>query len=540
MQLARGFFRVWVLAAILPAPVLFAQGGQPQQGPTDVPTFRITSTLVFLDVTVLDKQGHPVVSGLTKDDFKITEDKKPQRIFSFEEPETHVMGANAGDDNPDGKAPATVLVVDLLDSGFADFAYIRDQVRKFLMAQPAQLASPAELMVVGNESLEMLQGYTRSREDLLYALDHLPAALPYKEMNGTFAWERFSQSIEALQEIALQNKGVPGRKNVIWVGHGGPGIFLDSAELTEPVVEELKAFAHQTTNMLVDSRISLFVIYPGLSVHGNELPISGQDASIDLSDDDPFAGNINFGLFANETGGKLYFNRNDLAQLIGRSERLGSEYYTLTYQPTGSATDGKFRRIRVSLQNPNLRVVTKAGYFAPNPNTPVNPRHQAVNNIVDAVESTIPLSALNVSITSIVRHPDTRTLDMVIQLQDKNLPWLATGDGSSQSKLLLGAASMNQDGKILASRMERFRIGTELTDAAARAALKSPLSLTLRFPLKATHVRVVVESEEGGRMGSADLTRTMIDAAPARPTPEPKLTPQRPQYVRPAATAPAS
>jgi hypothetical protein len=41
-----------------------------------------------------------VVTGLSKDDFIITEDKKPQRIFSFEAPETHSMDANAGDDNP--------------------------------------------------------------------------------------------------------------------------------------------------------------------------------------------------------------------------------------------------------------------------------------------------------------------------------------------------------------------------------------------------------------------------------------------------------
>ena len=51
---------------------------------SDVPTIGVTSGLVFLDVTVLDKKGRPVVKGLTKDDFLITEDKKPQRVFSFE------------------------------------------------------------------------------------------------------------------------------------------------------------------------------------------------------------------------------------------------------------------------------------------------------------------------------------------------------------------------------------------------------------------------------------------------------------------------
>jgi hypothetical protein len=55
----------------------------------------VTSTLVFLDVTVVDKKGRPMVSGLTKDDFTITEDNKPQRIFSVEAPEAHTMSENA-------------------------------------------------------------------------------------------------------------------------------------------------------------------------------------------------------------------------------------------------------------------------------------------------------------------------------------------------------------------------------------------------------------------------------------------------------------
>ena len=170
------------LCGVMLLGVFYAQAlrAQLQQGASNTPTIRVTSRLVFLDVTVLDKKGHVVVKGLTKDDFAITEEKKPQRIFSFEEPQTHVADTNAADDNPAGKAPLTILVLDLLNSRFEDFAYIRYSVRKYLAAQPARLTSPAELMVLGNESLEMVQGYTRNKEDLLYALDHVPAALPYK------------------------------------------------------------------------------------------------------------------------------------------------------------------------------------------------------------------------------------------------------------------------------------------------------------------------------------------------------------------------
>ena len=280
MPSLRGLLWVVMLVAF-PASQSALQGQlKNQSGPSNVPTIQVTSRLVFLDVTVLDKEGNPVVNGLSKDDFTVTENKKPQRIFSFEAPQVHTIGAAAGDDNPDGEAPVTIFVLDLLNSQFEDFAFIRYSVRKYLAAQPPQLRSPAEMMVIGNDSLEMVQGYTRNKEDLLFALDHISATLPYKIMNGSFFWERFAQSIDALQQIALQNQGVPGRKNVIWVGHGGPS--LNTTGLPGEWVERLRRYVHETTNMLVDARVSLFVIYPGLKVfQEREISRSAMDANAD-------------------------------------------------------------------------------------------------------------------------------------------------------------------------------------------------------------------------------------------------------------------
>jgi hypothetical protein len=74
-------------------------------------------------------------------------------------------------------------------------------MRGYLKAQPDELASPAEMMVLGNDSLEMVQDYTRSKVDLLYALDHVPPSFPYKvlpdrpSLPGAFDLERFLSSI---------------------------------------------------------------------------------------------------------------------------------------------------------------------------------------------------------------------------------------------------------------------------------------------------------------------------------------------------------
>jgi len=507
---------------------------QGYQVPPNVPTIQVTSRLVFLDVTVLDKKGHPVVKGLTKDDFTITDNKKPQRIFSFEAPETHVVDGNTTDDHAAGKAPVTIFVLDLLNSKFEDFAYIRYMVHRYLTALPAQMNSPAELMVLGNNSLEMVQGYTRSKADMIYALDHVPAVLPYKEMSGSFMWERFAQSIDALQQIALQNNGLPGRKNIVWVGHGGPNIF--TINLPPSDVDALDEYVHATTNMLVDSRMSLFVIYPGLPVNGPVITASEMEAGIDIGDDtDPFSGDINFGVFVNETGGNLFYNRNDVNTEIKQSEEWGSEYYTLTYQPPDGNADGKFRRIRVTLRNPDLRVVTKAGYFSPDKNAAVGPRQQAMVDISEAARSTIPFESLGVTIDNLVRHPDTRTAEFTVVLSPRNLDWQPGDDGKSSLTLLLAAASLSRNRDFLASRVESLMVTENNQDASRLARAEARLQVTIRIPRKTQSLRVVVQTAGNGRMGTVELDRKTIDNAPETPAPEPKLIPQPAKEQAPAA-----
>jgi VWFA-related protein len=516
---------VLALLAAIPLSCAAAQSQQSQQSQQSnpsTPTIKVTSALVFLDVTVLDKKGNPVVTGLTKDDFTITEDKIPQAIFSFEAPQMHVIGAGAADENASGKAPQTILVLDLLNSSFEDFAYIRYQAQRFLTAQPPKLSSPTELLVVGNESLEVLQSFTRSRADLLDALQRLPAALPYKEMSGSFAWERFGQSLDALDQIALQNRGVPGRKNILWVGHGGPNVYLDTVAFPEKFLDELKQYVHSTTNLLVDARISLFVIYPGLPVRGDVAPLSAMEAGIDITDD-PFAGDINFGLFAKETGGKLFYNHNDVDKEMKESQQMGAHYYTLTYQPQNFDPNGKFRLVRVALRNPELRVVTKAGYYAPDAHAPIDPRQQQMIKLAEAVESTIPFDALSVRLSGVVRHPDTGSAEFTVELQSKNLIFEPSEDGQSIARLIVVAASLNQDGDILASRRETVTLVAHSSNPAQLPDVASQFSFLLRVPRKTRRVRLIIQSRDGGRIGSADLDRKTIDAAPETATPRPQL-----------------
>ena len=87
--------------------------------------------------------------------------------------------------------------------------------------------------------------------------------------------------------------------------------------------------------------------------------------------------------FANETGGMSYFPRFDgeMPAIFGNIIQSLRSNYVLTYSPSNQARDGKVRRIKVELINPEThqpmrvtdekgkpvkyRIVAKTGYTAP-------------------------------------------------------------------------------------------------------------------------------------------------------------------------------
>ncbi len=516
-----------ILSGIIVCGLLAVRPMQAQNAPTpnDAATLHVTSRLVFLDMTVLDAKGHPVVKGLTQDDFSITEDKKPQRIFSFEAPDAHVVAAGAAEDNPAGKAPVTIFVLDQLNSTFEQMAYIRYCVHKYLASEPNQLKAPAEVMVLGNQSLEMAQGYTRDKKELLSAVDHVPAAIPYK-MNASFSSERFIQSIDALRQIALENTGVLGRKNIVWIGHGGPSLYASS--LSPKMADVVMTYVHGTTNMLVDARMSLFLIYPGLemTMSRGATPVKAVSADAEIGNDDPFSGDVNFGVFVNETGGRLFYHRNDLDQLIRTSVELGSHYYTLTYQPPASVADGKFHRIRVTMRNPALHVLTKAGYFSPDKGQPTDPRIDALYNIAEAVRTNVPFQSLGLTVAKVIRHPDTHSAEITVKLDAKNLDWQAGASGKDTADIGFAAASLSGRRDVLASKVEGLTLTNPSENPTPRQKLQAHLTMVVRTPRRTKSIRVVIGSLTNGRVGAVDLDRKAIDAAPSAPTPEPSLVPQ--------------
>ncbi len=482
-----------------------------------VPTIQEKSDLVYLDVTVLDKAGKPVTMGLAKDDFLVTENKAPQTITSFETPEAHsaqAVGKGArADDAVDAKVPKTILLLDELDTSAPGSTHVLNEVREYLQKMPAVLPSPMEILTIHPNEMLLLTGYTRRRDRLQQALQGVG---PDGIMPMDFG-EAKIKPLEVLQQIALLNRGIPGKKNLLWLGDSGPSVHIWSI-LSVEQERTMDAFARKTVNMLVESRIRLSAVLPGFQ---DRLKDPGaQQGDLRLQTTDPFGANIYFGSFVNETGGQMYFS-NDMVEGIRRAVDLESNYYTLTYQPTQVKANGEYRNIEVQVRHPGYRLITMKGYYAPETDGALTPEQETFEGISYAAFSTFEMNALPVTLSLVTRDPVSQSVQIGVYVDESKLKWERTGDGTYRAQLLLLATDYKDSGKIGGFQYLSMYLTTPLTSEAERARLRTTIPLRVRFPKYSVRIKVSVGDVGSQRIGTLTVTKKEIRTAPIMPMQDP-------------------
>ena len=177
----------------------------------------------------------------------------------------------------------------------------------------------------------------RHRPESPSALSALPAG---KEL------ERTSRDIyQALRLVADAVKGVPGRKNLIFVGRGfgdigSHGNYRPERFKLEPMLQALN-----DANVAV---YALDVAPPGMAYN---LQIALRD-------------------LAAETGGRFYYDRMSFTPALEEISDLTSGYYLLSYQSRRAADAAGYQRVTVATRNPEFRIQARDGYFYGRPPAP--------------------------------------------------------------------------------------------------------------------------------------------------------------------------
>ena len=266
--------------------------------------FAVQVNRVIVYASARAKGGeHEFVTGLTKDDLVLEEDGVHQKIIDF-----YIE-----------KRPVTLAVI--LDSSGSMQAAM-EKVHTAASRFVDTLGGDDRALVIDfDEKVYLLQDLTNNKESLRQAITSTNA------LGGTALYDALYASFRKL-------RGIEGRKAIILLTDGDDTASKFSFKR---VVDEAK--------------ISDIIIYP--------IGLGTTFLDVDLR--------RILKTFAEETGGRSYFPSKveELEGVYGEiADELKSQYY-ITYEPSNSVWDGRWRKIKLSgAPGKDLDIRTRSGYYA--------------------------------------------------------------------------------------------------------------------------------------------------------------------------------
>ena len=274
---------------------------------------KVDVDVVNVLATVYDKRG-ALVQDLAKDDFEVLENGRRQEVRYFAR---------------DTDLPLTIaLLVDVSGSVRPFIEHEKDTAAQFLRS----IIRPSDQALLAGFSSTMVlwQDFTPSMERLIEALTRL-RAVPFRglpqegePMPSTLLYD--AVLVTARDKLAV----VPGRKVMVVVSDGLDNGSMNHAPDAIAAVQSANA-----------------IVY-GICYQSG---FSGCDFLKELAD---------------PTGGRMF--------QVGKKVSLGSIFrtiedevrsqYALGYVPADPRHDGAFRKLRVRVRRPGMRVQARKGYYA--------------------------------------------------------------------------------------------------------------------------------------------------------------------------------
>ncbi|MEP7354245.1 MAG: VWA domain-containing protein [Acidobacteriota bacterium] len=557
MLYSNNFKTTLILSGFLLTPMAFGQQTDPKQ-----PVIRVDTRLVEVDVVVRDAKGP--VKGLTKEDFTVLDNGKPQRISSFSIKEGRAStklrpmaaGAVSNRINSLGEEPASVTVVlwDTLNTDLDDQGWVRAQITKYL----AQLKPDDRVALYKlGKSVSVMQDFSDDPAALVKALPKMNLGAPFNLSNDDIspnvivdlsggasadqaaaiaevnamaqneyletAWyslrDRVWVTTRALQAIAQHLGGLPGRKKLIWVSAGFPIVSMTTGQrnnTTQIETLDLSNFVQKAIQVLNHANVAVYPIDArGLSskdtggnLAGNQLsgtPQIGLNATgIDT---------MNF--VASGTGGHAFYAGNDIAGSVREVLQDAEVTYSLAFTPSNPQPkadkngvvpeDDSYHSLSVKVARKGLDLRYRKGYMATDVIAASDSQRKAQLNadMQAALDSTgIGLTAVNTPDKS---TPSLYHLDLNIDIHDLHFQQRDDSAGNPRWLASIDFATMLANTQKPIGTQEEISIN--LTEPRLREALTNGLivSRPLAYEGPASKVRILIQDRATGKAGSVSV-----------------------------------
>ena len=539
-----------------PEPLL-AQQGAPSRAPAPAQAkegyaLRATTELVLVNVVARDKKGN-LIRDLKKSDFTVYEDGQKQQVSSFDfENVDELATAGAAEGTTAGSAGKGVLlgkgnepVIDARDRRlmllFFDFSAMDPEqidraveaAQKFVRTQmqPADMIGIVSLATDLRVDLDftadrdkiqsVLNAYTSS-EGQGFDNGATGSAEGAAETSGSFTaddsdYNTFSadRKILALDSIMKTLGKIRQKKSLIYFSNG----ISQSGTDNESALRTATAAAVKANVSIYTLDVRGLEAFPpggqaqAASLHG-QAAYSGASVLSDLSAN--ASSQETLSTLASDTGGKSFFDSNDFSGVFTQVQKDTSAYYVLGYTSTNHFKDGHFRRIKVQLNRPDVKLDYRAGYYADRDFEHLK-RGDREAQLEDELASEMPQTDLPVYAGAAFFRQDDSHYYLAVSLvvPGSQIPFVTEKDKDSATIDIIGEAL--ESGKF---PFGRLRDTVKLAVDSAQQVRRKNVQYNTSFVLApgSYHLKFIVRENRTGRMGSfeTDVQIPDLRKAPLR------------------------
>ncbi len=547
--------RCAVLAAAVVSSLSVVTFPQRKKQP-DQDSIKLKADLVQIDVLVTGKDGKPS-GGLTRDDFELYDNNKPQTIthFSYEQSNTRRLSVGPAEQPRIPKAitarelkRVVAFVVDTLHMQFENLYRTRKMLQDFVdhQMQPGDLV----LILPSGGGSGLLQQFTSDRALLQSAIDRLrlinvnSGVVAYRSITSDVPFRSLGRqeqpvdsrnrgsgrlsmpdypgsheadpleladvraSLETLNNVITAMRQLPGRKLGVFVSEG---FRLFRTQTTREFGETIGLAARSNVVFYsIDPKglTAPFTAYDTFGFAEGGVGGLGQVIAQQLLQNqiDALDARESLSSLATETGGKLFINNNDITKGLANLLDENSAYYLLSFQPEASKWDGKLHKIKVVVRNrSDLTVVARKSYLAKSDPPKPSGADPKVSEALDAISSPLVARDIDLKLTPLYIDNDQREpiVTLLLHIDASKLHFIES-EGSYHSSLEQIGLVLDASGRSVENFSNTLEL--KLQPKTYQAALKQGLVATRTLNVKPGiyQVRLFVREVGFGAIGTAN------------------------------------
>jgi hypothetical protein len=214
---------------------------------------------------------------------------------------------------------------------------------------------------------------------------------------------------------------------------------------------------------------------------------------------------------AADTGGKALFDNNDLTRGIVQAQRAISDYYIVGYYTTNTAQNGKFRRVKITVDHPgDANLAYREGYYANKEFakfTAVDKERQ----LEDALMLGDPITDLTIAmeIDYFQLNRAEYFVPVMVKIPGRELA-LAKKFGAEHTLIDFICEVKDVSGGYTVTNV-RDHVDIKLTDSTAQQLAKVPIEYDTGFTLLPGHysIKFLARDDETGRIGTYQTVFTI-------------------------------